>query len=68
MQKKVDAPILVIAIILIVCLFLGLYHVYNEPTEGNYNSVRSQLPPRVPGQDKPLPPPPGMHVPGTIRR
>ncbi len=68
MQRKIDMPILVITVILCVCLILGLYHVYNQPSDNNYSSIRSQLPPRIPGQDKPLPPPPGMHIPGTISR
>jgi hypothetical protein len=65
MNRKVDAPTMIVAMIGLVALLYGIYWFNHRPSP---IPGAGQIPPPLPGQDKPLPPPPGMHVPGKITR
>ncbi len=66
MQKNVSAPVVVIAFVLLAGVLYGVFQLTYAHRKHDYSAARAQLPPDIPGQDKPLPPPPGMHMPGTI--
>jgi hypothetical protein len=68
MDSKVNIPTAIFAVILIIAGVCAVYRFAYMHHQPDYSSVRSQLPPDVPGQDKPLPGPPGMHMPGTLKR
>ncbi|NLH99783.1 MAG: hypothetical protein GX446_09880 [Chthonomonadales bacterium] len=67
MNQRVGWPV---AVVLFALLAAGLYAYYRyvfAPGPPTIN-VSSEIPPKQPGDDKPATPPPGVRVPGQIKR
>jgi len=69
MNRKVSAPIVVVAC-LVLAGFIYLIAKWSfHVTPANENPGLSDIPPRIPGHDKPVPPPKDAGpVPGTMPR
>lgn len=67
MNKQVGWPVV---LLLLAVLAAGLYAYYKYVFERPPAPIdtRADIPPRRPGDEKPAPPPPGVRVPGTIKR
>lgn len=65
MNQKVNTPTIIVALIVLVAVLYGLFRMETKPAT---DLSKGLLPPPLPGQDKPAPPPPGMHMPGKLKR
>jgi len=67
MNNRVGWPVVVL---LLALLAAGVYAYYRFVFMAPVSPINtaSDIPPRKPGDDKPATPPPGMVVPGTIKR
>jgi hypothetical protein len=67
MNKRVGWPVVALVLVLLV---VGLYAYYHFVFVRSYPPINTaaDIPPRKPGDLKPAAPPPGVQVPGSMRR
>ncbi|HLK55501.1 MAG TPA: hypothetical protein VKU00_03000 [Chthonomonadaceae bacterium] len=65
MNQKVNLPIVIVALVVVVALVFGIYTYTTRPIQER-NPGAGQIPPSTP--DHYREPPPGMHMPGTVKR
>jgi len=67
MDQKVNPLVVALALLALAAAIFGFYRHY-APTAEIEHPGAADIPPRQPGDDKPATPPPGVTMPGTIRR
>jgi hypothetical protein len=69
MNRKVNAPVALVAFAALAGLVYFIFTWAFRPPPANYNPGLADIPPRVPGHDKPVPPPKDAGpVPGAMAR
>ncbi len=67
MNRRVTWPVVVLVLVLLLGGLYAYYRFVFDQANPPINTA-ADIPPRKPGDDKPAAPPPGVQVPGSMRR